>query len=138
MSAERHRIFHLHLTNSSRPIIMLRPRKGVSFGPLVRLCRGSLSAIPLGSRIRPISTVRWNQAIVTPVRPWTSDGTRRAYSSQTDGIKRTPLYDLHVEHGGKMVPFGGYELPVEYPGLSIRDSSIWTREKASMFDVSHM
>jgi aminomethyltransferase len=53
-------------------------------------------------------------------------------------VKRTPLYDLHVEHGGKLVPFGGYELPVEYPDLSIKDSSIWTREKASIFDVSHM
>ena len=30
-------------------------------------------------------------------------------------LKRTPLYDLHLAHGGKMVPFAGYEMPVQYP-----------------------
>ena len=52
-------------------------------------------------------------------------------------LKRTPLYDLHVETGGKMVPFAGYEMPVQY-GLGVMKEHLWTRENAGLFDVSHM
>uniref|UniRef100_A0A0N5AW23 Aminomethyltransferase n=1 Tax=Syphacia muris TaxID=451379 RepID=A0A0N5AW23_9BILA len=52
--------------------------------------------------------------------------------------KRTCLYDLHVKNGGKMVPFAGYEMPVQYGSHSIADSTIHTRERVSIFDVSHM
>lgn len=54
-----------------------------------------------------------------------------------DSLLRTPLYDLHVESGGKMVPFAGYAMPVQYP-LGIMKEHIHTREKAGLFDVSHM
>jgi aminomethyltransferase len=50
---------------------------------------------------------------------------------------RTPLYDLHVELGAKMVPFAGYEMPVQYP-LGVLKEHLHTREKAGLFDVSHM
>ena len=65
---------------------------------------------------------------------------RRASSSSTvgDALKRTALYDLHVANGGKMVPFGGFSMPVQYADLSISESHRWTREKASLFDVGHM
>ena len=33
----------------------------------------------------------------------------------TEELRRTALYDLHVKHGAKMVPFAGYEMPVQYP-----------------------
>lgn len=52
-------------------------------------------------------------------------------------LKRTPLFDLHVELGGKMVPFAGYEMPVQYP-LGILKEHLQTRERAGLFDVSHM
>ena len=52
--------------------------------------------------------------------------------------QRTSLYDLHLQHGAKMVPFGGYSMPVQYSDLSVGDSHKWTREKASLFDVGHM
>ena len=52
-------------------------------------------------------------------------------------LKRTPLYDLHVALGAKMVPFAGYEMPVQYP-LGVLKEHQWTREKAGLFDVSHM
>lgn len=52
-------------------------------------------------------------------------------------LLKTPLYDLHVESGGKMVPFAGYSMPVQYP-LGIMKEHIHTREKAGLFDVSHM
>ena len=63
---------------------------------------------------------------------------RYASASGKEQLRRTPLYDLHVRHGGKMVPFGGYEMPVQYDDLGVGESHIWTREKASLFDVSHM
>lgn len=52
-------------------------------------------------------------------------------------LLKTPLYDLHVEQGGKMVPFAGYAMPVQYP-LGIMKEHLHTREKAGLFDVSHM
>jgi aminomethyltransferase len=51
--------------------------------------------------------------------------------------KKTPLYQWHVSHGGKIVPFAGYLLPVQYkPGLIAEHLAV--REQAGLFDVSHM
>ncbi len=52
-------------------------------------------------------------------------------------LSRTPLYDLHVALGGRMVPFAGYELPVQYKAGIIGEHT-HTRGAASLFDVSHM
>ncbi|MEC7764503.1 MAG: glycine cleavage system aminomethyltransferase GcvT [Pseudomonadota bacterium] len=52
-------------------------------------------------------------------------------------LKRTPLYDLHVARGGKMVPFAGWEMPVQYP-LGVMKEHLHTRAAAGLFDVSHM
>lgn len=52
-------------------------------------------------------------------------------------LLRTPLYDLHVELGAKMVPFAGYEMPVQYPA-GVKAEHLHTRAKAGLFDVSHM
>ena len=52
-------------------------------------------------------------------------------------LRRTPLYDCHVALGAKMVPFAGYEMPVQYP-LGVLKEHLWTREKCGLFDVSHM
>ncbi len=51
--------------------------------------------------------------------------------------KRTSLYDEHVKRGARMVPFAGYEMPVQYPSGILTEHG-WTREKAGLFDVSHM
>jgi aminomethyltransferase len=53
-----------------------------------------------------------------------------------DTLKRTPLHDRHVAAGAKMVPFAGWEMPVQYAG--IKDEHLTVRESAGMFDVSHM
>ena len=50
---------------------------------------------------------------------------------------RTPLYDLHVELGAKMVPFAGYAMPVQYP-MGVMGEHNHTRDAAGLFDVSHM
>ncbi|HEY4987929.1 MAG TPA: glycine cleavage system aminomethyltransferase GcvT [Bradyrhizobium sp.] len=52
-------------------------------------------------------------------------------------LNRTPLYDLHVALGGKMVPFAGYEMPVQY-GPGVLREHLHTRTSAGLFDVSHM
>lgn len=53
------------------------------------------------------------------------------------GLSRTPLYDLHVALGAKMVPFAGYDMPVQYP-MGILKEHLHTRAAAGLFDVSHM
>ncbi len=55
----------------------------------------------------------------------------------SNGYARTPLYDMHLQLGAKMVPFAGYEMPVQY-GLGVMGEHLHTREKAGLFDVSHM
>ena len=55
----------------------------------------------------------------------------------TDGIKHTPLHAEHVALGGKMVPFAGYSMPVQYPsGITAEHKAV--REACGLFDVSHM
>ena len=52
-------------------------------------------------------------------------------------LKRTPLYDLHRELGARIVPFAGYEMPVQYPtGILVEHAQ--TRNACGLFDVSHM
>jgi aminomethyltransferase len=52
-------------------------------------------------------------------------------------LSRTPLHERHVIAGARMVPFAGYDMPVQYQG-GIMAEHLWTREKAGLFDVSHM
>ncbi len=55
----------------------------------------------------------------------------------TDILAHTPLYDLHKSLGAKLVPFAGYEMPVQYP-TGIVAEHLHARSKAVLFDVSHM
>ena len=52
-------------------------------------------------------------------------------------LQRTALYEEHVKAGAKLVPFAGYEMPVQYP-TGILTEHNWTRAHAGLFDVSHM
>ncbi|CAN0121540.1 unnamed protein product, partial [Ectocarpus fasciculatus] len=68
---------------------------------------------------------------------------RRCFASTPEdeaNLVRTALYDWHVENGGKMVPFAGYWLPVQYDGLGVLKEHLHTRAEnsCSLFDVSHM
>jgi aminomethyltransferase len=58
-------------------------------------------------------------------------------SSPQSELKRTPLHALHVARGGKMVPFAGYDMPVQYATGVLREH-LHTRSCAGLFDVSHM
>lgn len=52
-------------------------------------------------------------------------------------LRQTPLYDMHLELGAKMVPFAGYDMPVQYP-LGVMKEHLHCRAAAGLFDVSHM
>jgi aminomethyltransferase len=56
---------------------------------------------------------------------------------QESPLKRTPLHALHIARGGKMVPFAGYDMPVQY-GTGVLKEHLHTRNSAGLFDVSHM
>ena len=55
----------------------------------------------------------------------------------SEKLLRTPLYDLHVSLGARMVPFAGYDMPVQYL-LGVLKEHLHTRAHAGLFDVSHM
>lgn len=55
----------------------------------------------------------------------------------TETLSKTPLHALHIELGARMVPFAGYDMPVQYP-LGVMKEHLHCREKAGLFDVSHM
>src|ERR1041384_5687460 len=54
----------------------------------------------------------------------------------TTPLKRTPLRDVHVKAGAKMVPFGGWDMPVQYTGII--DEHRTVRTAVGLFDISHM
>src|SRR5690606_39770492 len=62
-------------------------------------------------------------------RDWSSD----VCSSD---LRRTSLYDEHVAAGARLVPFAGWEMPIQYEGIAAEHAAV--RERAGMFDVSHM
>ncbi len=57
--------------------------------------------------------------------------------ASTEQLKRVPLHALHLARGGKMVPFAGYEMPVQYAAGVLKEH-LHTRASAGLFDVSHM
>ena len=60
-----------------------------------------------------------------------------AHAAPPQTLKRTPLHDVHAALGAKLVPFAGYEMPVQYPtGITAEHKAV--RERCGLFDVSHM
>ncbi len=54
----------------------------------------------------------------------------------SEELKRTPLYELHLHRGARMVPFAGYQMPIQYSGIV--EEHLAVRQAAGLFDVSHM
>jgi aminomethyltransferase len=77
------------------------------------------------------------EAISTDASPGRQEDHRGSSSDPAKPLKRTPLYDVHRALGAKIVPFAGFEMPVQYPtGITAEHKAV--REKAGLFDVSHM
>ncbi|KAG9064085.1 hypothetical protein KI688_003264 [Linnemannia hyalina] len=85
-----------------------------------------------------LSALKFAKAL--PASTFARSTAQRAYSAAATGeaLKKTVLHDYHVENGGKMVPFAGWSMPVQYSNLGVGASHNWTRSNASVFDVSHM
>src|ERR1700761_4540427 len=71
---------------------------------------------------------------IVPAKP---RGLRMLARDSDASLKRTPLHALHLALGGKMVPFAGYDMPVQYPAGVLKEH-LHTRASAGLFDVSHM
>jgi aminomethyltransferase len=72
-----------------------------------------------------------------PVHPHPAEAKAPADKPGQPPLKRTPLYHVHAALGAKIVPFAGFEMPVQYPtGITAEHKAV--REKAGLFDVSHM
>ncbi|HZB74917.1 MAG TPA: glycine cleavage system aminomethyltransferase GcvT [Solirubrobacteraceae bacterium] len=56
--------------------------------------------------------------------------------ADAETLQRTPLHDRHVAAGARLVPFAGWEMPVQYAGIRVEHAAV--RERAGVFDVSHM
>ena len=78
------------------------------------------------------------EAATTTTDSTAADSDRQAPGrGQQTPLKRTPLYEVHSALGAKIVPFAGFEMPVQYPtGITAEHKAV--REKAGLFDVSHM
>jgi aminomethyltransferase len=98
------------------------------------------------SREHPESRQQARQALIDRAAPFAKlaasfrmregeDGDRMGETTAAP-LKRTPLFDLHRKLGAKMVPFAGYEMPVQYEGILAEH--LRARRKAVLFDVSHM
>ena len=78
-----------------------------------------------------------SEAISTDASPGRQEDHRGSSLVPAQPLKRTPLYDVHAALGAKIVPFAGFEMPVQYPtGITAEHKAV--REKAGLFDVSHM
>ncbi|KAL1853273.1 Aminomethyltransferase, mitochondrial [Diaporthe australafricana] len=120
------------ITSVLRPQAGLRAKAGVANSLPVShralsSCPSLLSGSPRASQFAA-QKLRGNGSFRAPGQ--------RCYSSEP--LQKTALYDLHLAHGAKMVPFGGFQMPVQYSGLSVSESHKFTRTHASLFDVSHM
>eukprot|EP00897_Mesotaenium_endlicherianum_P001794 jgi/Mesen1/1642/ME000135S00635 len=82
------------------------------------------------------AALKRHQTSTIPAAALAPSAQRRGFADQSD-LKKTVLYDFHVENGAKMVPFAGYSMPIQYKD-SIIDSTLNCRSHGSIFDVSHM
>jgi glycine cleavage system T protein (aminomethyltransferase) len=71
------------------------------------------------------------------ILPGNRKGSVMLASDHDSSLKRTALHGLHLARGGKMVPFAGYDMPVQYPSGVLKEH-LHTRSHAGLFDVSHM
>src|SRR5688572_16527720 len=89
--------------------------------------RPATSRSPRGSPIRP-SAAATSRCL--------DSGAPSPYDAFAVSLKRTPLYEAHRSLGAKLVPFAGWEMPVQYTGIVDEHKAV--REAAGAFDVSHM
>lgn len=106
--------------NVNRPLATARPPS----------CQNSMQALQHSRAARRAAQQLLQNSLrgsAAPVRGFADDA----------NLQKTALYDFHVAHGGKMVPFAGWSMPIQYKD-SIMDSTKNCRSGAALFDVAHM
>ncbi|EPE32560.1 Folate-binding protein [Glarea lozoyensis ATCC 20868] len=98
----------------------------------------STSAPRTALKLTPQRALPLTRTTTSTIRASKHPSRNASSASSSTELQKTPLYDLHVANGGKMVPFGGFHMPVQYSSLSVSASHHFTRSHASLFDVSHM
>ncbi|ORY66352.1 uncharacterized protein BCR38DRAFT_429973 [Pseudomassariella vexata] len=127
----------MRLSRALRPARKLIPSPQlVQVGRVPTLITRQLSTVSL-TNAAAIASVR-SRCSVRTSHTRTGLHSRNYASSSSSALQKTALYDLHVAHGAKMVPFGGFHMPVQYSRLSVSASHHFTRSHASLFDVGHM
>jgi aminomethyltransferase len=71
-----------------------------------------------------------------PGRSQTQRAANEALMSSNDALRKTPLFDWHRTHGGRLVEFGGWSMPVQYTTITAEHTAV--RERVGLFDISHM
>src|SRR5207245_3575252 len=87
-------------------------------------------------RVTPTCERRLRARVIPKLTPTPSVVNVPRSMHATENLKRTPLYAAHLEWGAKMVPFGGWEMPVQYSGILEGHAAV--RERVGLFDISHM
>jgi aminomethyltransferase len=126
---------------SKRVVSKLQPAVNASFPRALRLASAHKLSYTTQSIAGPAPAPRRLIETYRPLQQQCQQFARYASNeaaAPAEKPARTGLYELHSKYGAKFVPFGGYEMPVQYGDLSIIESHHWTREKASLFDVGHM
>src|SRR6267378_212326 len=130
---------------SPPPPITSAPRWSCAESSTVSRPRASWRKSSNGRSSAPAMSPKWwrTRGAATTWRCSSSSTRQRSTSTATspphltaNPPQRTPLYDRHVALGGRMVDFGGWELPQQY--TSIRDEHLAVRKVAGLFDISHM
>lgn len=111
-----------------------RPTAKISSASITTKRQGR-TATPIGGNLRTTTTATSSSPLV-PLQ--NSRHYASSPSSSSEPLSKTPLYDLHLAHGAKMVPFGGFHMPVQYAAQGVAASHHFTRSHASLFDVGHM
>ncbi|MBE3046748.1 glycine cleavage system aminomethyltransferase GcvT, partial [Candidatus Bathyarchaeota archaeon] len=113
----------------------LAPAKHLAARAPIRLYYPPTTAMArLRSVLRPLARSTLAPAKHLPLASIRLSSTSR----NTADLKKSPLHDLHIAHGGKMVHFAGYTLPKKYGRHTAEHSHLFTRKHASLFDASHM
>lgn len=86
--------------------------------------------------LKDVLNLYLSSVFIKSCNKWLNGTKNYRFYTGTMSAKKTPLYDAHVECGGRMVEFAGYELPVQYSSVVAESKTV--REVAGMFDVSHM
>lgn len=126
------------IRNLTRGVDLVAARAAALHTPRASICSTVLRRELSTASVRPAARIP-KARVATPagIAQAKVQAVRYA-SSSSEPLRKTQLFDLHEAHGAKMVPFAGYSMPLQYADLSHVESHAWTREKASIFDVSHM